>query len=220
MELTLFRIFLGDDSSHINSMTSHLSEHELIQKAQQGDERAFTQLVMQYESLVYSFAFKVCRDSEKANETWQDTFVNVYRKLHQFDGRSKFTTWLYTIVTNNCRMKRRHRKLDLASVSIDSPASVHDHPSMDDDGQPVQTIPAWKETPLDSVMDTELRTILDKAIEELPYDYRVVFALRDIEGLSAEETGKILKLSIPAVKSRLRRARVFLRERLNPYMTL
>jgi RNA polymerase sigma-70 factor (ECF subfamily) len=69
-------------------------------------------------------------------------------------------------------------------------------------------------------MDTELRTILDKAIEELPYDYRVVFALRDIEGLSAEETGKILKLSIPAVKSRLRRARVFLRERLNPYMTL
>ena len=201
-------------------MTSHLSEHELIRKAQKGDERAFTQLVKHYEPLVYSFAYKVCRDSEKANETWQDTFVNVYRKLHQFDGRSKFTTWLYTIVTNNCRMKRRHRKLDLASVSIDSSNSVHDHPSTDDDGQPVQTIPSWKETPLDSVMDTELRTILDEAIEELPYDYRVVFALRDIEGLSAEETGKILKLSIPAVKSRLRRARVFLRERLNPYMTL
>ncbi|MBF8295181.1 MAG: subfamily polymerase sigma-24 factor, partial [Bacteroidetes bacterium] len=60
-------------------MTSHLSEHELIRKAQKGDERAFTQLVKQYESLVYSFAYKVCRDSEKANETWQDTFVNVYR---------------------------------------------------------------------------------------------------------------------------------------------
>jgi RNA polymerase sigma-70 factor (ECF subfamily) len=201
-------------------MTSHLSEHELIRKAQKGDERAFTQLVKQYESLVYGFAYKVCRNSEKANETWQDTFVNVYRKLHQFDSRSKFTTWLYTIVTNNCRMKRRHRKLDLASVSIDSSTPAHDHPSTDEDGQSVQTIPSWKETPLDSVMDNELRTLLDKAIEELPYDYRVVFVLRDIEGLSAEETGKILKLSIPAVKSRLRRARMFLRERLNPYMRL
>jgi RNA polymerase sigma-70 factor (ECF subfamily) len=83
----------------------------------------------------------------------------------------------------------------------------------------VQTIPSWKETPLDSVMDKELKTILDKAIQKLPFDNRVVFILRDVEGLSAEETGKILKLSVPAVKSRLRRARVFLRERLNPYMT-
>jgi RNA polymerase sigma-70 factor (ECF subfamily) len=68
-------------------------------------------------------------------------------------------------------------------------------------------------------MDKELQVVLDNAIQQLPYDYRVVFVLRDIEGLSAEEAGKILKLSVPAVKSRLRRARVFLRERLNPYMT-
>lgn len=200
-------------------MTPHLSEHDLIRRAQKGDEHAFTQLVKKYETLVYSFAYKVCRDSDKANEIWQDTFVNVYRKLHQFDGRSKFTTWLYTIVTNNCRMKRRQRKLDQASVSIETSDKGHDHASMDDDGHSAQTIPTWKETPLDTVMDSELRTVLDEAIEELPYDYRVVFALRDIEGLSAEETGKILKLSVPAVKSRLRRARVFLRDRLNPYMT-
>jgi RNA polymerase sigma-70 factor (ECF subfamily) len=83
----------------------------------------------------------------------------------------------------------------------------------------VQTIPSWKDTPLDSVMDKELRTLLDEAIQQLPYDYRVVFVLRDVEGMSADETGKILKLSVPAVKSRLRRARVFLREQLNPYMT-
>ncbi len=200
-------------------MTSHHSDHELIKRAKKGDEHAFTQLVKRYETLVYSFAYKVCRDAEKANETWQDTFVNVYRKLHQFDGRSKFTTWLYTIVTNNCRMKRRQRKLDQASISIDTAITAHDASSADEEGRPVQTIPSWKETPLDSVMDEELRAHLDKAIEALPYDYRVVFALRDIEGLSAEETGKILKLSVPAVKSRLRRARVFLRNRLNPYMT-
>jgi len=201
-------------------MTSHYSDQDIIKRAQKGDERAFTELVKRYESLVYSFAFKVCRDQDKAAETWQDTFVNVYRKLHQFDGRSKFTTWLYSIVTNNCRMKRRQRKLDQASVSIDTPDHLHDHASGDDEGPVVQTTPSWRETPLDEVMDKELRTVLDRAIEKLPYDYRVVFVLRDVEGLSAEEAGKILKLSVPAVKSRLRRARVFLRERLNPYMTL
>jgi RNA polymerase sigma-70 factor (ECF subfamily) len=197
-------------------MAEHLSDEELIKRAKKGDERAFTQLVKKYESLVYSFAFKVCRDEEKASETWQNTFVNVYRKLHQFDGRSKFTTWLYSIVTNSCRMKRRQRKLDQASVSIESLAEPHDDADQD---RSVQTIPSWKDTPLDSVMDKELRTLLDEVIQELPYEYRVVFVLRDVEGMSAEETGKILKLSVPAVKSRLRRARVFLRERLNPYMT-
>lgn len=196
-----------------------LADLELIKRAQQGDERAFTNLVKQYESLVYSFAFKVCRNKERASETWQDTFVNVYRKLHQFDGKSKFTTWLYAIVTNNCRMKRRKRKLDQASVPIETPDGFHADPLLDTEGHVVQTIPSWKDTPLDSVMDKELRTILDKAIQKLPFDYRIVFILRDVEGLSAEETGKILKLSIPAVKSRLRRARVFLRERLNQYMT-
>lgn len=200
-------------------MTAHFSDEELINRAKKGDERAFTQLVKRYESLVYRYAFKVCRDEEKASETWQDTFVNVYRKLHQFDGRSKFTTWLYSIVTNSCRMKRRQRKIEQASISIESPLGFHDDPEAGDEGRTIQTIPSWKKTPIDTVMDKELQTVLNSAIEKLPYDYRIVFVLRDVEGLSAQEAGKILKLSVPAVKSRLRRARVFLRERLNPYMT-
>lgn len=207
------------DPERNHAMTRHRTDEQLIQRAQKGDETAFTQLVKRYESLVHSFAFKVCRDKEKANEAWQDTFVNVYRKLHQFDGRSKFTTWLYSIVTNNCRMKRRQRKLDMASISIDTQAAATDEAARDPDGHPIQTIPAWRDTPLDEVMDKELRAVLDDAIQGLPYDYRVVFVLRDVQGLSAEETGKILKLSVPAVKSRLRRARGFLRNRLNPYMT-
>jgi RNA polymerase sigma-70 factor (ECF subfamily) len=194
-------------------------ELALVQKAQAGDDRAFTHLVKQYENLVYSFAFKVCRDKEKAEETWQDTFVNVYRKLHQFDGRSKFTTWLYSIVTNNCRMKRRKTKLETASIHIDKPHSAYDHDEADDTGTTALTVPAWRDTPLDKMMNVELKSKLDAAIQKLPYDYRVVFVLRDVEGQSAEETGKILKLTVPAVKSRLRRARVFLREQLNEYMT-
>jgi RNA polymerase sigma-70 factor (ECF subfamily) len=196
-----------------------IADSILIRKAKEGDEHAFAKLVKEYEALVYSFAYKVCRDKEKADETWQDTFINVYRKLDQFDGKSKFSTWLYSIVTNNCLMKHRRRKLDQASVSIHAPEGFHDEPSTDDEGHVVQTIASWKETPVDSMMNKELKELLDKSIQKLPVDYRVVFVLRDVEGQSAEETAKILKLSIPAVKSRLRRARVFLREQLNEYMT-
>lgn len=203
---------------------TEFNDNALIQQAQAGDERAFTKLVKQYEQLVYGFAFKVCRDQEKAEEAWQDTFVNVYRKLHQFDGKSKFSTWLYSIVTNNCRMKHRKTKLALATIPLDEPSGSshkHDHQHHDgEDGTFIQTIPSWRETPLESVVSNELRRYLDEAIQQLPLEYRVVFVLRDIEGQSAEETAKILKLSVPAVKSRLRRARMFLREQLNEYMAV
>jgi RNA polymerase sigma-70 factor (ECF subfamily) len=194
------------------------NELALIRKAQRGDNHAFTKLVKHYENLVYSFAFKVCRDKEKAETTWQDTFVNVYRKLRQFDGKSKFTTWLYSIVINNCRMKHRKTKLEMASIHIDELYNSHDRSGTDNSGS-IQNIPSWRDTPLDAVMGKELKIELDNAIQKLPYDYRIVFVLRDVEGQSAEETGKILNLSVPAVKSRLRRARISLREQLSEYMT-
>lgn len=193
-------------------------ELQLLRRAKEGDERSFTKIVRKYEQLVFSFAFKVCRDREKAEEIWQDTFVNVYRKLHQFDGKSKFSTWLYTIVVNNCKMKHRKTKLAQASRSLDA----------DSGGQESYTEPEFhplelhshRETPLESVMNEELQKRLDEAIEKLPIEYRVVFILRDVEGLSAEETAKILRLSVPAVKSRLRRARLFLREQLYEYVAV
>ena len=192
-------------------------ELTLLRNASAGNEKAFTELVRRYENLVYSFAFKVCRNKEKASETLHDTFVNVYRKLDQFDHRSKFTTWLYSIVANNCLMKNRRSKLEAASVSFNEFSFSHDDHV--DHSHHERIIHVWKSSPLDRVMNTELKDLLDEAIQKLPLDYRVVFILRDIEGRSAEETAKILKLTIPAVKSRLRRARVFLREQLNGYMT-
>jgi RNA polymerase sigma-70 factor (ECF subfamily) len=196
-----------------------LDEPQLIARAKAGDERAFTALVNRYEEMVYSFALKVCRDPKKAEETLQDTFVNVFRKLRQFDGKSKFSTWLYSIVANNCLMKRRRRKMDDALLSIDEPVGFDAAEQSGHRGTPAQAIPSWKDSPLERIMTIELRELLDKAIQRLPIDYRIVFVLRDIEGQSARETAKILKLSVPAVKSRLRRARVFLREQLNGYMT-
>lgn len=192
-------------------------ESTLLTRAKQGDERAFTALVRQYEDMVYNFSFKVCRDRADATETLQDTFVNVYRKLSQFDGKSKFSTWLYSIVANNCMMKRRRKKLEKASVSIDEP----ELPGHDHDGGALgeaSRLATWNTTPLDDAMNSELRGLLDRAIQKLPVGYRLVFILRDLEGQSAEDTARIMKLSVPAVKSRLRRARVFLREQLNGYM--
>lgn len=200
--------------------TSASQEQALLERARQGDERAFTELVRQYEGMVYNFSFKVCRDRAAADETLQDTFVNVYRKLGQFDGRSKFSTWLYSIVANNCLMKRRRAKLEKASISIDEPRMPgHDHDSEDAVLQEASRMAPWNTTPLEETMTRELRSHLDEAIQKLPVDYRLVFILRDLEGQSAEETAKIMHLSVPAVKSRLRRARVFLRDQLNGYMT-
>lgn len=181
---------------------------DLINRAKSGDERAFTELVRRYEDVVYSFSYKVCRDKQKATETLQDTFVNVYKKLPSFKGGSKFSTWLYSIVANNCLMKHRKRKLDEIWVSYDEPKD-EDYTSID--------FPALDKSPAELLMDKELQEKLDRAILMLPPDYRIVFILRDVEGHSNEETAKILKLSVPAVKSRLRRARIFLRDELNKY---
>jgi RNA polymerase sigma-70 factor (ECF subfamily) len=188
------------------------TDGQLIRAATRGDKAAFSALVRRYEDTVYKFSYKVCRDKDKAAEALQDTFINVYRKLDSFDGKSKFSTWLYSIVTNNCLMKRRKRKMDDLLESLDDPPTNLD-----------STFPGhiakWEETPADILIKKELRTKLDQAILKLPVDYRIVFVLRDLEGKSNEETASILKLSVEATKSRLRRARAFLRSELSPYIS-
>ena len=209
------RILIGMDTDESQNTES---ESELVRKAQRGDKHAFSLLIKKYESTVYGFAFKVCRNEEKAAETLQDTFVNVYRKLDQFNGKAKFSTWLYQIVTNNCLMKRRRSKLDEASVSVDSPENGGEDSEHEGDGAPLHALVSLKHTPQDEMVNKELRELLDNAILKLPMEQRIVFVLRDVEGRSAEETAKILKVSVAAVKSRLRRARVFLRAQLQEYI--
>ncbi len=160
-----------------------------------------------YEDTVYRFAFKVCRDPASAEETLQDTVINVYRKLDSFDGKSKFSTWLYSIVINNCLMKRRKTRMEESLESFDA--------------APIGSLDIRSEapTPAEALITKELHTLLDEAILKLPMDHRVVFVLRDIEGKSTEETAEILTISVEATKSRLRRARAFLREQLQQYVT-
>jgi RNA polymerase sigma-70 factor (ECF subfamily) len=202
------------------SRPSHkdVDDTRLIALAREGNQSAFTTLVRRYESTVWRFAYKLSRNEQTAAELFQDTFVNVYRKLHQFDGSSKFSTWLFAIVANNYRMELRKRQTLQKSLEVPAPEGFTDTPDRDQEGHKVQTIPSWRDTPLDGVMNKELRVQLDRAVVKLPEEYRTVFTLRDVEELSTEETARILKLSEAAVKSRLHRARAFLREQLHSYL--
>ena len=201
-----------------------LSDDEVIRTAAGGDHAAFTELVRRYEQTVYRFSLKLCRDPRTAEEVLQDTFINVFRKLRSFDGKSKFSTWLYAIVANNCLMKRRKRKLEeLPKEQLKPPPLITGADLIAEGYDPgprfAEMLAVVEETPADLMLNKELRTVLDAAILKLPDLYRAVFVLRDVEGKTTEETGEILGVSQEAVKSRLRRARSFLREQLDPYMT-
>lgn len=133
----------------------------------------------------------------------QETFLSFVKNLHQFDNKSKLSTWLYTIVSNHCLMQAR--------------ANKHVYASLDDEEALIDenNIADWSVSPDKITENNEMKKMLDDAIEKLSPEYRVVFLLRDVEGLSTEETGKITNLSVSAVKSRLHRARAFLRNELN-----
>jgi RNA polymerase sigma-70 factor (ECF subfamily) len=184
-----------------------MEETELIDKAKAGDKKALAELVKKYEQTVYNFSFKICRDPEKAENIMQETFLSMIRSLYQFDGNSKLSTWLYRIVANHCLMAARKQRSD-QFVSIENEDSLYNERDIAD----------WNSVPFKTVENKELRDILDSSIQKLSPEYRLVFLLRDVEGLSTEETAKITELSASAVKSRLHRARAFLRKEINEAM--
>jgi RNA polymerase sigma-70 factor (ECF subfamily) len=182
-----------------------MDEIQLIEEAKSGNRKALSELVGRYEQTIYNFAFKICRDPDKAEHIMQEAFMSMVKSLHQFDGKSKLSTWLYKIVSNHCLMLARKLK-SRQFVSIDN----------DDDNLYTERYTAdWSSIPYKVTENLELRKILDEAIEKLAPEYRMVFMLRDVEGFSTEETANITELSVPAVKSRLHRARAFLRKELD-----
>ena len=181
-----------------------MDELEIIRKAQTGDKKALAQLVEDYEQTIYNFAFKICRDKNKAEHIMQETFYSIVKSLHQFDGKSKLSTWLYRIVSNHCLMLARKMR-NKQFVEIDNEDTLFEEKQAAD----------WNALPYKDVENDELRKILDESIQKLSPEYRMIFLLRDVEGLSTEETASATELSIPAVKSRLHRARAFLRNELN-----
>ncbi|HPZ08304.1 MAG TPA: sigma-70 family RNA polymerase sigma factor [Candidatus Eremiobacteraeota bacterium] len=187
-----------------------LEENILIEKSKNGDFEAFETLINTYEKHVYNIAWNMLRNTEDAEEVLQETFIKAYSKLYQFEGRSKFSTWLYRIATNESLMLLRKRN-PVPHVSLDEPL---------DDGYRAKIrreLIDWRENPQDIYLKNELQEKIDHIILTLPEDYRTVFVLRDIQGMSGEKVSEILGITLAAVKARLHRARLYAREVLNNY---
>lgn len=183
-----------------------MEDEKLIVEAKSGSRDSLAKLVKKYESTVYNFSFKICRDKEKAENIMQETFLSMIKNLHQFDGKSKLSTWLYTITSNHCLMAaRKNKNYQFVSFDNESDDELYDEKYVED----------WSTIPSLNIENLELKEVMDSAISKLSPDYRAVFLLRDVEGLSTEETGKITGLSVSAVKSRLHRARAFLRKEIS-----
>jgi len=192
-------------------MVVHLpNETELVALAKAGDSNAFTVLLQQYDRYVYRVAFNITGNREDAEDAMQEAFFKAFDRVGQFQGNSLFYTWLVRIAVNEALMKLRTRH-SLKELSLDEPVDVSDDASVP------REIEDWDENPEQRYAKAELENIISDAVRKLPAPYRAVYVLRDVEGLASEDAAALLGLSVAAVKSRLRRARLMMREALNPY---
>lgn len=180
----------------------------LVAAAKTGDAGAFEELVSRYERKIFRLTMNITRNREDAEDAMQDAFLKSYSHLKTFQGDSRFYTWLVRIAANEALMRLRKRRPN--QFSLDEPVEG------DEDLMP-RELRDWGPGPEQRFAQTEMREILSSVIDELEPDYRTVFVLRDIEELSTEETASTLGVSVPAVKSRLLRARLKLRQKLNRY---
>ena len=181
-----------------------------IEALRVGDRREFARLVDAYSGPLYRLALKMLGNATDAEDALQNTFLKAFQHVDQFEGRSSLSTWLYRIASNEALMQLRKRRPETTFSDI----SVEDDEEQNYD--PVQ-LTDWPSLPEEELLSAEARTMLDHAIEHLPEKLRIVFVLRDIEDLSIQETSQVLGLSETAVKTRLLRARLRLREELSSY---
>ena len=174
-----------------------------------GDRDAFAMMMEQHSSHVYHLALRMLHDPQEAEDVLQETFLNAYRALHRFEGRSSLGTWLYRIATNQALMRLRKKQPVLLSV---------DDPLITDSGESLpRQLEDWCCLPEEEFTSAEVREQLRNATQTLSPALHSVFVLRDLQGLSTRETSEILEISESAVKTRLLRARLQLREELSTY---
>jgi RNA polymerase sigma-70 factor (ECF subfamily) len=182
-------------------------ESVLVREAKAGNYAAFEELVDRYERKIYRLGLNITGNPEDAEDMLQETFLKAFQHLPEFREDSRFYTWIVRIGVNEGLMKLRRRRSG-KEVSIED--------SLDSDGELMpREFTDWKPNPEQQYARTELESILQGAVQSLPPTFRAVFHLRDVEGLSTEETAELLNLSVAAVKARLFRARLRLREDLS-----
>jgi RNA polymerase sigma-70 factor, ECF subfamily len=200
---------VNDTNPHrLPSAIAREDEHLLVAAAKRGDASAFEELVNRYEGKIFRLTMNITRNRQDAEDAMQDAFLKSYVHLKDFQEDSRFYTWLVRIAANEALMRLRKRRPN--QFSLDEPVEG------EDDLMP-RELEDWGPSPEQRFAQVEMHEILSEVIDTLEPDFRIVFVLRDIEELSTEETAKMLGISVPAVKSRLLRARLKLRLKLNRY---
>jgi RNA polymerase sigma-70 factor (ECF subfamily) len=184
------------------------TDSELVRRAKAGDADAFGTLVERNESKIYGLCLKMLGNQEDAEDCLQEVFIKAYKALPDFRQEARFSTWLYRIAYNESLMRIRKKKLD--TVPLDRPVELAE-------GDVSRDLEDWTTDPRADVMNNELSDVLVRHVNELEPDNRIVFLMRDVHGMSTSDTAEALGLSVPAVKSRLHRARMFLRQKLSDY---
>jgi len=185
-----------------------LTDEHLVEQFLQGNMSAFEELVIRYEQKVFQLAFRLSGNPDDASDLAQEAFLKVYKSLEQWRGKATFSTWLYRIVTNTFLddMRKRKRR-PLVALSLDASIPT-------EDGEVLREFPSTDPSPEQEYLQRELQQIVLTALSELAPDYRVVLALRDIQGHTYEEIAQITQLNIGTVKSRISRARAAMRKKL------
>lgn len=184
-------------------------ESDLIARARQGDGQAFTLLVNRYERKIFRLAKHITQNVEDAEDVLQDTFLKAYEHLDGFQEQSKLYTWLVRIAVNESLMKLRKRRTGKL-LSLDEDIDTGEE-------KVAREIAVWDDNPEQRYSHEEMQAILRQAIDGLAPIFRTVFVLRDVDELSTEEAAEALGISVPAVKSRLLRARLQLRDKLTKF---
>jgi len=186
----------------------------LVEKLRRGDIDAPDLLVETFGDRVYRLAIRITGNEQDAEEVVQDALWTAARKIDTFKGESAFGSWLYRITANTAYQKLRGRQAKKHEVPWEDL-----FPTFDELGQHVDPVSDWSPKAEEPALQNELRTVLSTAIDDLPEDYRTAFLMHDVEGLSNPEIAESLGISLPAVKSRVHRSRLFLRQRLSRYLT-
>lgn len=199
-----------EDPIELSYDLANAGDEQLLQWSREKNYQAFEELVRRYESRIYRLGLKILRSPEDAEDVLQKTFLSVFENMDKFRGDSKFSTWLFRIATNHALMKLRREK-GKTTESLDTPVTFDENCYIPQLADEKANIPRTYE-------HKEFMQLLEQVLSELPEIYRLVFFLRDVEGFSNKEVAKMLDLSVPAVKSRILRARLYLREKLEKHL--
>ena len=186
-------------------------EEKLVREFQGGKREAYDKIADIYQKKIYSLSYNLTRNQMDAQDVTQEVLLTLFRKINMFQGKSAFSSWVYRITLNASYMKLRRKKKE-PNISIDEVM-----PLFNAAGFQQESIKDWSENTESLMFANETRNVIKNAVALLPEKEKVVFLLRDVEGVSTEKTGEILDLTVPAVKSRLHRARLFLRKKLSNY---